>query len=229
MRNIDSIIILSGGLDSTTLLAYLISRGHNPAALSFDYNQRNRIEIRYAKYQAEKYSVIDHIIFPLSLDIIKGSSLTDMSICINKGDTNRVNIPNTYVPARNIIFLSIAASLAESMGIKSIYTGINSIDYSGYPDCRPEFLDTFNRMILAGTKAGQEKTPVVARAPFIMKTKLDILKIGLSLNVDYSKTLSCYNPDNNKPCRSCDSCLFRAEAFRKLDIEDADIIYGGNL
>ncbi len=229
MSNGSSLIILSGGLDSTTLLAYLASMGQKPVALTFDYSQRNRVEICYAEYQAKRYNVSEHIIFPLSFELIKGSALTDMSLEVETGSISRSSIPNTYVPSRNTVFLAIASSLAESKGIGRVFTGINSVDYSGYPDCRPEYLKTFNELLKAGTKAGTQGSPLCIEAPFIDKSKNEILQIGFSLGVDYARTFSCYNPQGRKPCRTCDSCLFRSEAFRSMGIRDENTIYGGNL
>lgn len=229
MKNNDSLIVLSGGIDSTTLLAYIISKGYSPIALTFDYHQRNSVEIKYAKYHSKSFSLSEHIIFPLFLDKFKGSSLTNPQQKIDTGNTNRKSIPNTYVPSRNIIFLSIALSLAESKNIKKVFTGINAIDYSGYPDCRPEFLKAFNYISSIGTKAGVEGDPIIAEAPFIQKTKYEIINIGLSLNIDYSRTFSCYDPLEDSPCKVCDTCLFRREAFSRLSILDESIIYGGNL
>lgn len=228
MKN-DSVIILSGGLDSTTLLAYLKSEGYNPLAITFNYNQRNNIETDYAQYQAKNYSVSEHIIFNLPIDAFKGSSLTDHGVRLQKGDPDRTGIPNTYVPSRNLIFLSIALSLSESKSITKIFTGVNAVDFSGYPDCSPGFIESFNNISILSTKAGIEKKPVRAFAPFINMTKTEIIELGLKLKVDYKKTWTCYGPLKGIPCKICDSCLIRARAFRKLSIQDNDILFGGSL
>jgi len=223
-----AVLVLSGGLDSTTLLAYVRSKGFQVVALSCQYGQRNAYELAFARYNARLFQVAEHIVFPLPLDLFGGSALTDSAIPVQEPNGSG-RVPNTYVPARNILFLSLAASLAESRRIRSIFIGINAIDFSGYPDCRPEFLDAFRRMINIGTRMGIEQDGFCIEAPFINKRKQDIIATGLHLGVDYGKTFSCYNPRHGKACMACDSCLLRQKAFHALGIYDTRLIMGGEL
>ena len=213
-----AIILFSGGLDSTTVLHHALSEGYECIALTIDYNQRHIYEIESSKKYLKKYK-IESKIFKVDLTQIGGSALTDIKINVPK-KTNNV-IPVTYVPARNTIFLSIASAYAESMSIENIFIGVNQIDYSGYPDCRPEFINSFEGTINLGTKFGIESGKLIINTPLINMSKKDIIKYGYSLGIDYSLTVSCYNLDNHgRACGSCDSCEFRRQGFELAGIKD---------
>jgi len=207
-----AIVLLSGGLDSATTLYYALDQGWDVRALSFDYGQRHRREIRAARAVAHAAGVplqVVRLSFPW-----KGSALLDRSIKVPQRLSVRKNaIPATYVPARNIIFLSLAASFAEAVGARAIFIGANAIDYSGYPDCRPEFFAAFQKAIDRGLKAGVEKKRIRILTPLVQKTKAEIIRLGARLKVPYGKTWSCYNNGSN-PCGTCDSCRLRARGFR---------------
>jgi 7-cyano-7-deazaguanine synthase len=222
MRNKRAIVLLSGGLDSATALYLAKARGFKCLCLIFDYGQRHKREIKGAKVIAKnakcKWQVIK-----ISLPW-KGSALLNKKINIPKRNdetTKRRNdeIPVTYVPARNIIFLSFALSFAESIGAGAIFIGAHAQDYSGYPDCRPEFYRAFDRVITCGTKAGLEKRRIVIKAPLINKSKTEIIKLGSRLGVPFALTWSCYK-GAKEPCGECDSCYFRAKGFKEAKILD---------
>jgi 7-cyano-7-deazaguanine synthase len=219
-KNSKAVVLLSGGLDSATTLYFAIAKGYRPTALIFHYGQRHQKEILAAKRIARlagcPYKVL-HLSFPW-----KGSSLVDHSLAIaqNRFLTRRPEtIPLTYVPSRNIIFLSFAASFAEVMGAQAIFIGANAIDYSGYPDCRPKFLNAFQRMLSLGTKAGVQKKAIKIYAPFARKTKKEIICLGMKLRVPYHATWSCYQ-GHQKPCGVCDSCRLRQKGFSALKMKD---------
>ena len=206
------LVLFSGGLDSTTTLAIAESKGYKITALTINYKQRHDYEITASKNIVASYSDISHIIFDIDLTRIGGSALTDSSINVPSEESS--GIPITYVPARNTIFLSIAASYAERLKISEIYIGVNAIDYSGYPDCRPDFIASFEKMINLGTKSGSEGSSFKIITPLINMTKAEIIKTGLNLGVDYSDTVSCYSLSNSgKACGNCDSCKFRKKGF----------------
>ena len=206
------LVLFSGGLDSTTTLAIAQSKGYKITALTINYKQRHDYEITASKNIIASYSDISHIIFDIDLTRIGGSALTDSSINVPSEESS--GIPITYVPARNTIFLSIAASYAERLKISEIYIGVNAIDYSGYPDCRPDFIASFEKMINLGTKSGSEGSSFKIITPLINMTKAEIIKTGLNLGVDYSDTVSCYSLSNSgKACGNCDSCKFRKKGF----------------
>lgn len=218
----DAVVLLSGGLDSATALAIARSEGRRIRALSFDYGQRHRHELLCASMIAKALGVFTHATAQIDLTIFGGSALTDSSIGVPKGRHHTpADIPVTYVPARNTIFLSYALALAETTGASEIFIGANAVDYSGYPDCRPEYFEAFQRMAALGLKASIEdptSAPVI-RAPLLHWTKRDIVEKGLALGVDFGMTSSCYDPDPaGKPCQLCDSCLIRAKAFREVGI-----------
>ncbi len=219
-----AISLLSGGVDSTTATAIAIADGFDITALSFDYGQRHFVELIAAKRVAEALKISEHIIFPLDLDAVGGSALTDRAADIPKGrasDEIGHGIPSTYVPARNIVFLSISLAFAESRGAQAIYIGANAIDYSGYPDCRPEFLRAFELMANLGTKAGSEGKTLRIVAPLSAMTKADIVTTGTRLGVDYSLTFSCYDPDDiGLACGRCDSCQLRRKGFAEAGLAD---------
>ena len=218
MVNKKALVLFSGGLDSTTMLAMVKSDGYEITALTINYNQRHVSEIEFSKKSLSQLQINKQIIFDLDLSKIGGSALTDnIPVPIDSND----NIPTTYVPARNTIFLSLASSFAERLNISDIFIGANIIDYSGYPDCRPEFIKSFEKTINLGTKLGVEGSNFSIHTPLIKMTKAEIIKKGHSLGVDYSLTLSCYNPsDSGLACGKCDSCKFRKDGFKDAGLPD---------
>ena len=218
MVNKKALVLFSGGLDSTTMLAMVKSNGYEITALTINYNQRHVSEIEFSKKSLSQLQINKQIIFDLDLSKIGGSALTDnIPVPIDSND----NIPTTYVPARNTIFLSLASSFAERLNISDIFIGANIIDYSGYPDCRPEFIKSFEKTINLGTKLGVEGSHFRIHTPLIKMTKAEIIRKGHSLGVDYSLTLSCYNPtDSGLACGKCDSCKFRKDGFKDAGLPD---------
>ena len=219
-----AIVLLSGGLDSATTAAWALAEGYEVTAISFDYGQRHRIELQAAKAVASDFGISDHITLAIDLAAFGGSALVDQSIAVPKKRSEDVisnGIPVTYVPARNTVFLSLALALAETRNASSIILGVNSIDYSGYPDCRPEFLNAFESLANLATKSGVEGTHLTVLAPLVSLTKTEIIRLGLSLHVDYGLTTSCYDPrETGQPCGECDSCLIRAAGFAAVNIPD---------
>jgi 7-cyano-7-deazaguanine synthase len=219
-----AVVLLSGGLDSATVAAIAVREGFRVNALSFDYGQRHRWELEAARRVAQSLGVEDHRIATIDLRVFGGSALTS-DIAVPKGrDSAQMEhgIPVTYVPARNTIFLSFALAWAEVLGASDIFIGVNALDYSGYPDCRPEFISAFENMANLATKAGVEgRQRLKIHAPLIQLTKAQIIRRGLDLGVDYSLTSSCYDPDENGvPCGQCDSCFLRKKGFRENAIDD---------
>jgi 7-cyano-7-deazaguanine synthase len=218
-----AIILLSGGLDSATAAAMAKNEGHELFALTIDYGQRHRIEIEAAKRVAEHLGVAKHIVMPVDFRLFGGSSLTS-DIEVPKDiplEQIGQNIPNTYVPARNTVFLSLALAYAESVDAEKIYIGISNVDYSGYPDCRPEFLQAFNALAHSATKAGVEGSAITIEAPLLSLTKRETILRGLELGVDYSLTFTCYDPSpEGKSCGHCESCQLRLAAFREAGTPD---------
>ncbi len=212
------VVLLSGGLDSATVLAIAGELGFQPTALTVIYGQRHQEELDAARKVVSAAGVVDHRFVTVSLDAIGGSALTD-DIAVPK-DSLGESIPVTYVPARNTIFLSIALGLAEVVGADDIFIGVNAVDYSGYPDCRPEFIQAFEHLAQLATKRGVEGSQMRIHAPLAGLTKAQIIQKGVSLGVDYSLTHSCYDPVAGKPCRHCDSCLIRQRAFAELGLTD---------
>ena len=214
-----AIILVSGGLDSSTVLAIALEQGFECYTLSFDYGQRHRSELEAAKRISQTMEVAEHKIVQLDLGSIGGSALTDIDIDIPETQTS--GIPVTYVPARNTVFLSIALGWAEVLGANKIFLGVNAVDYSGYPDCRPEFISSFELMANLATKAGVEGHKISIEAPLIDMSKSDIIETGMSLGVDYSQTVSCYQATlEGLACGKCDSCRLRAEGFKYAEISD---------
>ncbi|MDR0983349.1 MAG: 7-cyano-7-deazaguanine synthase QueC [Culturomica sp.] len=216
-----AIVLLSGGLDSTITLYLAKSQGFDEIyAISFRYGQKHSKELECACKTAKKAGVKEHKIVDIMLNQWHGSSLTDSTMEIGDGDINRTDIPDTYVPARNMVFLSIAASYADANDIEDIFIGISEVDYSGYVDCRENFIKAMEQAINAGTLLGAEKhRHITIHTPFLHKTKADEIKIGEQLGVDFGDTWSCYR-GGNKPCGTCDSCLLRADAFHKAGVKD---------
>jgi len=213
-------VLLSGGLDSATVLAMARKDGRACHALSFAYGQRHEIEIAAAKRVAKALGAEEHVVYPLDLRMFGASALT-ADIAVPKDQVGKPGIPVTYVPARNTIFLSLALGYAEAHGAQEIWIGVNAVDFSGYPDCRPEFVDAFQQVILKGTKSGIEKTEPRIVAPLIQLSKADIIRRGTALGVDYSLTHSCYDPDRTgRACGHCDSCLLRRRGFEEAGVPD---------
>lgn len=220
--NKKAIILFSGGLDSTTCLAIAESQGFDCYALSFSYGQKHSSELDAAKNLANKFTVKSHKIIDLDLGSFGGSALTDENIEVPEDDAE--GIPVTYVPARNTIFFSVALAWAEVLEADVIFAGVNAVDYSGYPDCRPEYIKAFQRMADLATKAGIEGKGVKIETPLINLTKVEIIKLGNELGVDYSQTVSCYQADQNgAACGRCDSCKIRQLAFEKALVKDPTI------
>jgi 7-cyano-7-deazaguanine synthase len=219
-----AVLLLSGGLDSTTLLALALHEGFAVHALTVSYGQRHTIEVDRAREIARHFGVARHVVVDIDLRTFGGSSLTsDLPVPKNRAlGAAAADIPSTYVPARNTIFLAYALALAEVSGARDIFIGVNALDYSGYPDCRPEYIAAFERMANLATRAGVEGTaPVRIRTPLIALTKREIITLGLSLGVDYGLTLSCYDPDSSgRPCGACDACQLRARGFAEAGTRD---------
>lgn len=217
-----AIILFSGGLDSTTCLAIAKSQGYQCYALSFSYGQKHSSELQAAKRIAKNGDVLLHRVIDLDLGSFGGSALTDDSIDVPTEDT--IGIPVTYVPARNTVFLSVALAWAEVLEADAIFAGVNAVDYSGYPDCRPEYIQAFQKMADLATKAGIEGRGVKLETPLIDLTKVEIIQLGNELGVDYSQTVSCYQADDQgAACGECDSCKIRSAAFAKAGVEDPTV------
>ena len=215
-----AVVLLSGGIDSSTALAIARAEGFSPHALTLRYGQRHAIEIKAATRIAKDLGARKHVILDLDLRTFGGSALTD-EIPVPRGKVSD-EIPVTYVPARNTIFLSVALAWAEVLGSENIYIGVNALDYSGYPDCRPEYIAAYQQMARLATRAGVEGEQLVTiRTPLIDLSKREIIARGLELGVDYSLTVSCYDPSpSGKPCGTCDSCRLRVKGFAELGIPD---------
>ncbi|MEI6709017.1 MAG: 7-cyano-7-deazaguanine synthase QueC [Methylococcales bacterium] len=214
-----AIILLSGGLDSITVLALAKQQGFKCYALSFDYGQRHNAELIAAAQIATDYQVEDHKIIKLGLGSIGGSALTDEHIAVPH--TLQTGIPVTYVPARNTIFLSFALGWAEVLNLHDIFIGVNAVDYSGYPDCRPEFIESFQKLANLATKAGVEGTHFSIHTPLIHLSKAEIIKTGIALGVNYQRTVSCYSADTQgRACGECDACRLRKAGFIEAGISD---------
>lgn len=215
-----AIVLLSGGLDSCVALHVAKNDGHEVSALSFNYGQRHSKELERARRIAARAKVAEHNVVSLDLAQWGGSTLTDKSREVADGNIDSHEIPQTYVPARNMVFLSVAASLAEAKGAEHIYIGVSQVDYSGYVDCRKVFIDAMEKAINLGTVMGAERGKhITIHAPFENMTKADEIRLGLKLGVDFGLTWSCYR-GGERPCGTCDSCLLRAKAFAEVGIED---------
>ena len=217
-----AVVLLSGGLDSTTTLAIAQNEGFDCFAMTFRYGQRHVHEISCARKIAEKMGVLEHRIVAIDLKALGGSALTDSSLDVPKDRGDMTDIPITYVPARNTIFLSYALAWAEVMGAWDIYIGVNAMDYSGYPDCRPEYIQAFEKMAnLATAAAVENRGKYTIHTPIIKLTKAQIIRKGTEIGVDYSLTHSCYDPDETgRPCGHCDSCQLRLKGFAEAGLDD---------
>ena len=215
-----AVVLLSGGLDSATCLAIARAEGHDCHALSFAYGQRHEVELAAARRVAVALGAVEHRVMQIDLAAFGGSALTDAAIAVPEAPTP--GIPVTYVPARNTIFLSMALAWSEVLGARDIYIGVNAVDYSGYPDCRPAFVEAFERMANLATRAGvEEAARLRIRAPLIELSKAGIIRRGLDLGVDYSLTVSCYQADaEGRACGRCDSCRLRREGFVAAGVPD---------
>jgi len=217
-----AVVLLSGGLDSATTLALAREEGFQCYALSLDYGQRHHAELAAAKRVAAAIGVIEHKIIPLDLGAFGGSALTDMDIAVP--EQGGEGIPVTYVPARNTIFLSLALGWAEVIGAWDLFIGVNAVDYSGYPDCRPEYIDAFQRLCRLATRAGVEGGAFRVRAPLIALSKAEIIRTGVGLGVDYGLTVSCYAADAaGRACGQCDSCRLRRQGFSEAGVVDPTV------
>ena len=219
-----AVLLLSGGLDSTTMLAHAIGAGFDVHAMTFRYGQRHAAEIEVARRVARHYQIRDHVVVDIDLRTFGGSALTsDIAVPKDRPDSDIAHgIPITYVPARNTIFLSFCLAWSEVLGASDIFIGVNALDYSGYPDCRPEYVEAFQRMANLATRGGVEgTTPVRIQTPLLRLTKREIVQLGLSLGVDYSITLSCYDPTpDGLACGHCDSCQLRRKGFAEAGVAD---------
>ncbi len=219
-----AVVLLSGGLDSATTLALALAEGFICHAISFDYGQKQRVELAAAADLAGHMAAASHRVVRVDLGAFGGSALTDDALPVPKDRSDEQiakGIPVTYVPARNTVFLSYALGLAEVLGAHDIFIGVNAVDYSGYPDCRPEFIAAFQTLANLATKAGVEGQRITVHAPLIELTKPQIIERGLALGVDYARTHTCYDPtEEGRPCEHCDACHLRIEAFKSLGMTD---------
>ncbi|MBN1864207.1 MAG: 7-cyano-7-deazaguanine synthase QueC [Victivallales bacterium] len=216
-----AVVLVSGGLDSATTLAVAKSKGFECHAMTFDYGQRHKIELQAARRVCRAIGVLEHIVVKIDLRKWGGSALTSDKIPVPDFDPNMKSIPLTYVPARNMIFLSFALGWAETLGASNIFIGVNSMDYSGYPDCRPEFIKAFQNCARLGTKAADQNTRIKIHAPLQNLDKASIIKLGASMGVDFANTHSCYNPSTEgRPCGRCDSCEIRRKGFLSAKMDD---------
>lgn len=223
-----AVVLFSGGLDSTTVLAMAKSQGFDPFPLTVAYGQRHQVEIDAARKSAAALKVSEPKVVFVNLTSIGGSALTDdIEVPKDRDESAMTDIPPTYVPARNTILLSLALGYAEVLGADDICCGVNAVDYSGYPDCRPEFIEAFERLANVATKRAVEGNALTLHAPLLHMTKREVIESGLRLGVDYSLTHSCYDPDREgRPCGHCDSCLIRQRAFAELGMEDPVLVRG---
>lgn len=219
-----AVLLLSGGLDSTTMLAQATAEGFVVHAMTFRYGQRHSAEIEAARRVAHRYGVAEHVVVDIDLRTFGGSALTaDIAVPRDRSGQDMAHgIPVTYVPARNTIFLSFCLAWAEVLGASDIFIGVNALDYSGYPDCRPEYVAAFQHMANLATRGGVEgTTPIRIRTPLLHLTKREIVQLGLSLDVDYATTLSCYDPaESGEACGHCDACTLRRKGFAEAGVDD---------
>lgn len=222
-----AVVLLSGGMDSATTLAMAVRDGFEAHALTVAYGQRHGIEIERAGEIAKAMGAASHRVAAVDLSVPGGSSLTDPSLPVPRARSDgeiAAGIPSTYVPARNTVFLSLALSWAETLGARDLYIGVNAVDFSGYPDCRPGFLEAFENLARIGTRAGVEGEKIRVHAPLLNLSKAQIVQRAVELGVDLARTVSCYDPSpEGKPCRQCDACRLRARGFEEAGIEDPAI------
>ena len=219
MTDKKAVVLLSGGLDSATILAQARAAGFACYSMSFDYGQRHRAELQAAERVAQQMGVVEHKVIGLNLNGIGGSALTDSSIAVPEAPTE--GIPVTYVPARNTVFLSLALGWAEVLGARDIFIGVNAVDYSGYPDCRPQFIEAFEQVANLATREGVEGRGFRIQAPLQNLSKAQIVQIGVQHGVDYGLTVSCYQADDDgRACGKCDSCRLRAAGFAAAGVAD---------
>ena len=223
-----AVVLLSGGIDSATTAALAISRGFELSALVFRYGQRHGVEVQSAEKLVRFFGISDHAVIDIPAGLFR-SALTDRSIAVPKNrDSLETDIPATYVPARNILFLTYGLAYAESIGARSIFIGATAVDYSGYPDCRPEFFAAYQEMANRGTKAGIEGDPFIIETPLITMSKSEIIRTGARLGVDFALTHSCYDPDRSgRACGACDSCRIRKRGFAEAGVADPTIYRAG--
>ncbi len=224
-----AVVLLSGGLDSTTVLGHVLAEGWEAYALSFDYGQRHRQELEHAAEIARACRVTEHRVVRVDLGDFGGSALTDDLDVPKDREEMGDDIPITYVPARNTVFLSLALAWAETLGARDLFVGVNALDYSGYPDCRPEYLEAFERLANLGTKIGVEgEEPIRVHAPLMKLGKGDIVRRAIELGLDLSNTFSCYDPVAGRdPCGRCDACLLRAKGFAEVNVADPALSRSG--
>ena len=219
-----AVVLLSGGLDSTTVAAWAQAQGYAVSALTVQYGQRHSGEVEAARTVAARLGITDHVVLSVDLAVFGGSALVDATVPLPKGRSAAEishGVPTTYVPARNTVLLSLALAMAETRNASALALGVNAIDYSGYPDCRPEFIAAFSHLAQLATKAGTTGHPIEILAPLIALSKAEIIQLGLSLGVDYGLTSSCYDPGpRGEPCGTCDACLLRAAGFAAAGLVD---------
>jgi 7-cyano-7-deazaguanine synthase len=216
-----AVVLLSGGLDSVTVLAIAKAQGYQCYALSFDYGQRSQVELQAAQRAVKKFAATEHKILRMPLDDFGGSALTDTNISMPAGGEQESEIPVTYVPARNTVFLSLALGWAEVINAQAIFIGVNAIDFSGYPDCRPAFIEAFENLANVATKSAVEGQQLTIEAPLMSLTKSQIIEQGIALGIDYRETVSCYQADDKgRACNQCDSCYLRKIGFEQAGVED---------
>ncbi len=216
-----AVILLSGGLDSTTCLAIAKADGYQCYTLSFDYGQKHKFELTAAQKISKQFDVAEHRVITFDLSNRGGSALTDSDISVPTEPCSHAGIPTTYVPARNLIFLSLASGWAEVLEANTLFIGVNAVDYSGYPDCRPEFIQAFEQTVNFATKSGVEGSRFTIKTPLISLSKQQIVELGISLDVDYGQTVTCYQATSEGlACRLCDACRFRAEGFIQAGVTD---------
>lgn len=224
--NKKAVILFSGGLDSTTCLAIAKQQGFDCYTLSVHYGQKHAVELQQAKKIAADFGVIEHRVIHVDIASFKHSSLTDPALAVDDYQENASGIPLTYVPARNTIFLSLALGLAESIGANDLFIGINAVDFSGYPDCRPAYLDAFVTLANLATRTGLEGTQFQIHAPLLDLNKAEIIKTGVALGVQYEETISCYRAnEKGEACGQCDSCVYRKKGFSEANITDVTRYY----
>jgi 7-cyano-7-deazaguanine synthase len=219
-----AIVLLSGGLDSATVLAIARDQGYQCHTLAFDYGQRHRHELEASEQLSKALGAVSHRVFPIDIGSFGGSALTtDIEVPKGRDESEMTEIPVTYVPARNLVFLSIATALGETLDATDLFIGVNAVDYSGYPDCRPEFIESFAHTANLATKIGVDGQTIRIHTPLMELTKAQIVTRGIELGLDYSMTHSCYDPINGKACGDCDSCILRKRGFEQAGIDDPTV------